>query len=96
MGEMLNMIISEYPGLALTSLIILLVAFGYAEKRVLGNTDLACGTWFFALLILCTAIVSIQWLGNLRWVLALCTLVGGTVYLIKYAREARLLKRIQR
>ena len=82
--------ISEYPVASLILVTMVILVVGYLEMRFIGRVDIACITWFWALLVFVVAIVNATDLGVFRWILgALVLLIGITVLFSLYRADGQ-------
>jgi hypothetical protein len=79
------MVANDSP-VVIVFLVLALVSFilGYIERHFWGKMRSEVTTWLFGLLFLCAFIAGNDWLGWVRWVLALGAFIVGALFLVYY------------
>ena len=77
----------DHPAAAVIVLAALSFIVGLIEHLGFGRTDLASVTWLFGVITVSAAVASFEWLGLLRWPLAVFLLVAGSLVIVTIYRR---------
>ena len=84
---MINQLIVNNPILANVIIIGLIVLVGYLEWRILALVDLACATWFFAMLICCATLIKLLGFTLTGWIVSFIVLFVTVILLSMFRRR---------
>jgi hypothetical protein len=84
---MIATFISSYPVFALIILVILIITVGCLELIFIGRLDIACVTWFWALLIIVVSVAFATELGLFRWFISIFVFAIGFISLLSILKK---------
>lgn len=80
---------NTHQDIAKVALVLAFVGFGLLDLQIFKRKEIACGSWFFAVTFAAVIVLSFEWLGFLRWVLAPAILISGQTFLVIFSRLGR-------
>jgi phosphoglycerol transferase MdoB-like AlkP superfamily enzyme len=80
-------LINNYQTITFAMLVSLIIIVGYLELRFIGRWDIACITWFWALVIAVIRVAFAVQLGAFRWIISAFIFAIGTFLLLSIYRK---------